>query len=58
MHTRRYAAKIIAEGYDEMQFLRDATADDIAELVEAAEMKKPHARTFTKALATLQERDV
>jgi hypothetical protein len=52
-----YLPVVEEEGYNELEFLLDATETDIQEfvdgLVHAKRMKKPHARAFVKAWARL-----
>jgi hypothetical protein len=49
----RYHGALVEEGYDELQFLKDADEDDITEIIETIGMKKPHIKTFLKNLALL-----
>lgn len=49
----RYEAAMQACGYDEVEFLRDADEDDIEELLEELQMKRPHARAFRRAWSEL-----
>jgi hypothetical protein len=56
---QQYESVLVEEGYDELQFLCDADADDIDELLEKLVrdkgMKKPHAKTFMKAWKKLSK---
>ena len=52
----RYSAALAAEGYDRLVFLSDMSESDVAELVTAANMKRPHERTFRLALQGLLNR--
>lgn len=42
----RYAEAIVAEGFDELEFLLQANEADLEELIAAVKMKKPHIRPF------------
>ena len=42
-----------AAGYDELEFLQDATEDDVEELCEELKMPRPHQRSFLKAWSEL-----
>ena len=52
LKLQQYESVLVAEGYDELRFLRDADTCDIEELLERLVnekvMKKPHSKTFMK----------
>eukprot|EP01047_Picozoa_sp_COSAG01_P011217 COSAG01_NODE_490_length_16356_cov_34.781898_8_plen_2008_part_00 len=53
VQLQRYADAIKEAGYDELEFLKDADESDIDDLVTEVTMKKPHVKTFKRALAGL-----
>ena len=52
----RYSVALATEGYDRLIFLSDMAESDVADLVTAANMKRPHERTFRLALQELVTR--
>eukprot|EP01043_Picozoa_sp_COSAG02_P034032 COSAG02_NODE_2358_length_9064_cov_12.658003_1_plen_520_part_00 len=52
----RYSTALATEGYDRLVFLSDMAESDVADLVAAANMKRPHERTFRLALQGLLDR--
>ena len=50
----RYFGGITDAGYDELIFLREASANDVEELVASTGMKKPHAKKFQQAWQELR----
>jgi len=51
----RYMVALCEEGYDDLDFLRDADVADVTELAVTVTMKKPHAKAFERACAKLRE---
>ena len=50
----RYAAQLIAAGYDSMVFFTAMDGDELSQLVSDLKMPTPHARVFRGACAALQ----
>jgi len=46
----KYYDTLVAQGYDELEFLRDAAPNDIEELIKACDMPFGHAKHFKRAL--------
>ncbi len=59
LKLQQYESVLVEEGYDELQFLRDADTCDIEELLERLVnekvMKKAHSKTFMKAWDKLND---